>query len=470
MYTSSPCKQIISTPTMPNRAEILKQQFMQSLGLPWQELLPESRLEEILQEEDVLYRNCVYTPIVTLWAMVSQVLDPDKSLRNAVKRIISWLAAVGSECPSNDTGAYSKARQRLPERILQRLVPEVAESLEQQVPLAQQWCGRRVRVCDGTTVLMSDTVANQAEYPQHSNQTPGCGFPIAKLVVMFSLLTGAVFAACIAPFACSEIVMSRLLYQDLEPEDVVLADQAYGSYVDLALVQQQGADGVFRKHHARQTDFRRGKKLGIGDHQVVWQKPQQCPKHLSEAEFAALPATLIVREVCLRLRRRGFRDQTIIVVTTLLDAKRYSAGRLTQLYGLRWQAAEVNLRHLKTTLKMELLTAKTPEMVRKEIWTHLLAYTLLRTLMWEAAKTSDSTPFHLSLQGARQQFNHLASVLATATKSVQMRLYQVLLEQVAADLLPVRPLRSEPRVVKRRPKPFPRMRQPRSALKAKLAG
>ena len=469
MYKSSPCKQIISTSTMPNRAEILKQQLMQSLGLPWQELLPESKLEAILKEEHVSYRNCVYTPIVTLWAMVLQVLDPDKSLSNAVKRLNSWLAVAGVECPSTNTGAYSKARQRLPEGVLQRLVPEVAESLEQQVPSTQQWCGRRVRVCDGTTVLMSDTPANQAEYPQHGNQTPGCGFPIAKLVVMFSLLTGAVVAACVAPWAFSEIVMSRLLYQDLEPEDVVLADQAYGSYVDLALVQQQGADGVFRKHHARHSDFRRGKKLGRGDHQVLWHKPKQRPKHMSAAEFAALPSTLEVREVCLRLTRRGFRDQKLIIVTTLLDAKRYSAKQLTALYGLRWQAAEVNLRHLKTTLKMEMLTAKTPEMVRKEIWTHLLAYTLLRTLMWDAAPPSDCTPFRLSLQGARQQFNHLVPLLATVTQSARIRLYQVLLEQVASDLLPLRPHRSEPRVVKRRPKPFPRMRQPRSILKAKLA-
>ena len=290
MYESSPCKQIISAPTMPNRAEILKQQFMQSLGLPWQKLLSESRLNEILEEENVSYRNSVYTPVVTLWAMVSQVLDPDKSLSNAVNRLSSWLAAAGADCPSSDTGAYSKARQRLPESVLQRLVPEIAESLEQQVPVAQQWCGRRVRVCDGTTVLMSDSVANQAEYPQHSNQKPGCGFPIAKLVVIFSLLTGAVVAACIAPFDWSEIVMSRLLYGDLDPEDVLLADQAYGSYVDLAWVQHQGADAVFRKHHARQTDFRRGKKLGIGDHQVVWHKPKQCPKHMSESEFVALPA------------------------------------------------------------------------------------------------------------------------------------------------------------------------------------
>lgn len=138
---------------------------MQSLGLPWQELLPASRLEEILKEENVSYRNSVYTPIVTLWAMVSQVFDPDKSLSNAVKRIISWLAAAGAECRSSDTGAYSKARQRLPEGVLQRLVPKVAESLEQQVPLTEQWCGRRVRVCDGTTVLMSDTAANKRGVP-----------------------------------------------------------------------------------------------------------------------------------------------------------------------------------------------------------------------------------------------------------------------------------------------------------------
>lgn len=318
---------------MPNRAEILKQQFNQSLGLPWQQLLPESRIEEILAEENISYYNSIYTPIVTLWAMLSQVLDPDKSLTQTVKRIITWLAAAGAKCPSPDTGAYSKARGRLPEALLQRLIPETAAALEQQVPPTRQWCGRRVRVGDGTTLLMSDTAANQAEYPQHGNQAPGCGFPIARVVVVFSLVTGAVVSACIAPWRCSEIVMSRLLYEQLEPEEVFLADQAYGSYVDLALVQKQGADAVFRKHHARKTDFRRGKKLGKGDHQLLWDKPKQCPKHMSPAEFAALPATLLVREVCLRLHRPGYRDQTIIVVTTLLDAKRYSAVQLMRLYG-----------------------------------------------------------------------------------------------------------------------------------------
>ncbi len=169
-----------------------------------------------------------------------------------------WLSAAGVKPPSSDTGAYSKARQRLPERLVQQLVPFVASELEKQVPIEQQWCGRRVRVLDGTTVLMSDTTANQAEYPQQSNQKPGCGWTIAKMVVLFSLLTGAVVFAGIDSLATSEIVMSRLLYANLLPDDVILADRAYGNYLDLVLVKQQGADAVFRKNHWRKTDLRAG--------------------------------------------------------------------------------------------------------------------------------------------------------------------------------------------------------------------
>jgi Transposase DDE domain/Insertion element 4 transposase N-terminal len=453
---------------MLNRAEILKQQFNQSLGLPWQEALPESRIEDILTEEKVQYRNCIYSPIVTLWAMMAQVLDPDKSLSNAVKRIIAWIAAAGGEVPSPDTGAYSKARQRFSERVLRRLVPETAESLELKVPIAQQWCGRRVRVQDGTTLLMSDTTANQDSYPQHSNQKPGCGFPLLKLVVVFSLWTGALVTACVGCFKTSEVEMSRLLYQQLESEDVVLADQAYGTFVDLALVLQQEADGVFRKHHARHTDFRRGQKLGIGDHVVQWHKPLECPKHLSEEEFSKLPQVLNVREVSLLLRRRGFRDRRIVIVTTLLDAKRYSTQQIERLYGLRWQAAEVNLRHLKTTLGMEMLSAKTPEMVRKDLWSHLLAYNLLRTVMLQTAQSSEQVPSRLSLQGTRQQFIHTIGLFALSVQTVCQTLYRVLIEVVAKDLLPLRVFRSEPRVVKRRPKSFARMTKPRDVLKAAL--
>jgi Transposase DDE domain len=453
---------------MLNRAEILKQQFNQSIGLPWLKILPASRIEEILVEENIQYRNCVYTPIVTLWALLSQVLDPDKSLSNTVKRITAWVGAAGGECPSPDTGAYSKARQRFSESVLQRLIPDTAESLEQAIVSTEQWCGLRVRVYDGTTVLMSDTAANQSDYPQHGNQKPGCGFPIAKLVVVFSLMTGAVVSACLSCFKTSEMELSRLLYADLEPGDVALGDRAYGTFTDLALVQQQGADGVFRKHHARHTDFRRGKKLGIGDHAVRWHKPSKSPEHMSEEEFAQLPEFLDVREVSILIRRTGFRDLRIIIVTTLLDAKRYSAQQLGQLYGLRWQAAEVNLRHLKTTLGMEMLSAKTPQMVRKDLWAHLLAYNLLRTVMLQTAQFSHQVLSRISLQGTRQQFLQTIGLLAISVQAVRERVYRVLMQVLAKDLLPLRGFRSEPRVVKRRPKPFPRMNKPRDVLKALL--
>lgn len=454
---------------MSQTAAILKKQFSQSIGLPWQEILPNSKLDELLEEEGITYRSRVYTPMVTLWAMLHQVLSADKSLRNTVRCMTSWLTAADVEAPSSDTGAYSKARSRLPEGLLQRLVPESAASLAATVPDVHHWCSRRVKVFDGTTILMADSQANQADYPQHGNQAEGCGFPFARVVVFFCLITGAVVCACIAAKTTSEIVMSRLLYQELEAGDVAIADQAYGSYIDLALIQQQQADGILRKHHARKTDFRTGRKHGVGDHQVTWQRPARAPEHMSAAEFEAIPETLQVREVRVKLKEKGFRDKFIVIVTTLLDAHRYSANQLAKLYSWRWYAAEVNLRHLKTTLSMEMITAKTPEMVRKDLWTHLLAYNLLRTVMEQAAPQIDYQRARLSLQGTRQHFRQSLPLLATTTSSRRLRLYDYLLNAIADDKLPLRPNRHEPRVVKRRPKPFPRMKQPRAVLKAKLS-
>lgn len=282
-------------------------------------------------------------------------------------------------------------------------------------------------------------------------------------------MTGAVLTACIGTWKTSETELSRFLYQTLAPQDIVMADQLHGTYVDLALIQQQGADGMLRKHQARKTDFRTGKKHGIGDHQVQWSKPSRRPQHLSPDVFAALPKTMLVREVYLRIKRKGWRDQGIIVVTTLLDAERYRAQQLTQLYGWRWQAAEINLRHLKTTLQMELLNAKTPAMVRKEFWAHLLAYNLVRTLMEQAAPKANYQRQRLSFQTTRQGFMAILSELSSSCQQLRSRVYDDLLDEVAKALLPNRPNRSEPRVVKRRPKPFPRMKQPRAVLKAKLA-
>jgi len=454
---------------MANRATILKQKFESSVALPFEQVLPEAVIQKVLEAQGVRYRQMLYTPIVVIWAWLSQVLDTDKSLSNAVKRVVAWIAVAGEEVPSADTGAYSKARKRLPLAVLKPLLKRTTAALTSEVKPEQRWCGRRVKAYDGTTVLMSDTPANQKAYPQHSNQKAGCGFPLAKLVVWFCVTTGAVMEVAIASFNTSEWQLSRQLYATLESDDVVVADSAYGTYVDLALVRCLKADAVFRKHHARQCDFRRGKKLGIGDHVVQWQRPLQCPQSMSCAEFEALPATLEVREVHLLVQKPGFRPQEIILVTTLVDPKRYPKARLAELYQLRWQATEVNLKHLKTTLKMEIIHAKTPDMVQKEIWMHLLAYNLLRTLMWQSAQLAQVSPLRLSLQGTRQQFNQFRPNFAQATTKNRRRLYMTLLEVIHDQLVPLRPNRIEPRVLKRRPKPFPRMQQPRSVLKANLA-
>lgn len=455
---------------MANRAEILKQKFQSSVALPFEEVLPAGVIEQILDEQGIKYRQTLYTPIVVVWAWVCQVLDGDKSLSNGVNRVIAWVAAARANVPSADTGAYSKARKRLPLAVLKSLLPRTAVALTSQVKPEHQWCGRRVKAYDGTSVQMSDTRANQEVYPQHSNPKAGCGFPLAKVVVWFCGTTGAVLEVAVAAFNTSEWQLSRQLYAKLTPADVVVADSAYGSYADLALVRLAKADAVFRKHHARHCDFRKGKKLGIGDHIVEWHRPLNCPASMSSADFETLPTGLDVREVHLLLRQPGFRPSEIILVTTLLDPKRYPKTKLAELYQLRWFTTEVNFKHLKTTLQMEMLAAKTPEMVQKDIWVHLLAYNLLRTLMWQAVQASEVAPLRLSLQGTRQLFNHLRPLLAHATVNNRRRLYAALFELVQAQIVPLRPNRKEPRVVKRRPKPFPRMQQPRSVLKAKLAG
>lgn len=231
---------------MPNRAYILKHKLQNCAALPFEQVLNEAMSEQVLQQQQVSYRQTLYTPVVTLWAWLFQVLDPDKSLSNTVTRVVAWLSAAGAPAPSLDTGAYCKARQRLPWRVLQVLLTQTGQALHAQVNAQQRWCGRRVKAYDGTSVTMSDTSANQAAYPQHSSQKAGCGFPIVKLVVWFCVNTGAVLEVAIANFTTSEWQMSRQLYKRLTHEDVVVADSAYGTYMDLSLVQAAHADAVFR--------------------------------------------------------------------------------------------------------------------------------------------------------------------------------------------------------------------------------
>ncbi|MEH1875410.1 IS4 family transposase [Nostoc sp.] len=386
----------ITTITVTLRVQILKQKFSQSLGLPFKELLPSSVIEQALSELKIRYYRRLFDPIVTLWVFLSQVLDTDKSCHNAVSKVIAYLAEIGVEIPSTDTSAYCQARARLPEELLENLFSQAAQNIEEKVTIEHLWCGRNVKVIDGSTVSMPDIVDNQSCYPQPKSQKDGCGFPIAKIGVIFSLATGAAIALCIDVLNTHDIKLARKLYKFLNPLDILLGDRAFCAYADLVTLLKLECDAVFRKHQARKTSMRQGKVVGDCDKLVTWYKPKKCPKGLSLDEFDALPQTITVREIYYYIVIPGFRTERVSLITTLLDKATYSTLDIVGLYGQRWDV-ELDLRHLKTTLGMDVLRCKTSSMVRKEIYVYLLAYNLLRSLMWSAGTTYGTPPLRLSI-------------------------------------------------------------------------
>ncbi len=449
------------------RVEILKQKFSRSLGLPFKELLPSDVIEQTLRELKIRYYKRLFDPVVTLWAFLSQVLDTDKSCHNAVSKVIAYLAEAGVEIPSTDTSAYCQARARLPEKLLENLLSRAAQNIEEEVTIEHLWCGRNVLVIDGSTVSMPDTVENQKAYPQPKSQKDGCGFPIAKIGVIFSLATGAAIAICIDVLNTHDIKLARILYKFLNPLDILLGDRAFCAYADLVAIKKLECDALFRKHQARPTSMRKGKIVGDCDKLVIWYKPQRCPKGLSKDEFDALPQTITVREIYYYIVIPGFRTERVSLITTLLDARTYSTLEIVSLYGQRWDV-ELDLRHLKTTLGMDVLRCKTPSMVRKEIYVYLLAYNLLRSLMWSAGTTYGTPPLRLSLQGSRHHLNNFMTQLLAAPNTKGERIYRTLLKVIAHKAVPLRPGRSEPRVRKRRSKAYPLMTKSRHELREQL--
>ena len=345
------------------RIEAIRRCLRESIGLPFASLLPEEVLEETLKAEKISYRKRLFCPIVTLWTWLSAVLDPDKSCKKALARVIAYLAATGQEIPSTQTSAYCQARKRLKAIGVLRLVRKTGENLHHQSPPQWLWCGRRVVVVDGETLLLADTKENQQEYPQHKTQKKGCGFPIARIATLFGLSTGAVIDAALSSLKTGEVNLFRQFYSHLQPGEVALGDRMFGSYADISELARRGVDSVFRLHGRRKCDFRTGKRLGHLDPLVMWQKPKQCPPGLSHKQFEPLEATVKVREVRFEVKQKGFRTKQVTLVTTLLDSKAYPASALGQLYRLRWQA-EISLRHLKTRMQMEFLSSKTPDMAR----------------------------------------------------------------------------------------------------------
>jgi hypothetical protein len=330
--------------------------------------------------------------------------------------------------------------------------------------------GRPIKLVDGTTVSMPDTAENQAEYPQSSSQKPGLGFPIARMVVLLSLACGAALDMAIGPYAgknTGETALFRQLWRSVFPGDVIVGDRYFASYWDLALLAKFGVDSVYRQHQLRLGDRHRARQLGPNDWLLRLPKPQR-PQWMDEETYGLLADAIEVREFRYRVQVRGWRVQELTVVTTLCDAVTFPAEALARVYLARWQA-EVDLRTIKATMQMDVLRCKTPAMVRKEVWMHLLAYNLIRTAMADAAALADVRPREVSFKGAWQTLAAYRPLVERATEDELPSLYESLLTAIASHRVGNRPNRYEPRAIKRRPKEHDLLTVPRKEAKRRLA-
>ncbi len=462
-----------SARSLPQRFVLVLSSFLQRSGLAFAEALPEQQIQAAFDAEGVAFAQAdddVYTPPLTLWAFLSQVLfkGEQRSCLAAVSRVVVLMIALGREISTN-TGAYCRARAKLPEAVLQRLTLEVAGGCERTIPADWRWHGRHVYLVDGTTVSMPDTEANQTEWPQHGVQKKGLGFPIARLVVLLSLATAMLSGLALGRTMgkeTGETALLRELFARLQPGDVLLADRHYCSYFMIALLVEPGVDLVLRLHQQRTADFRRGRRLGPGDHRVRWTRPPKAD-WMDQATFDRMPAAIELRELDVQVHEPGFRTQSLVVVTTLVDADAYPKDDVAELYHRRW-LAELDIRAIKVTMGMDVLRCQTPPMVRKEIWTCLLAYNLTRQTMLESARRSDGSPRELSFTAALQQIAAGWITAVLLEQSELSRLIELQLTNLCEHRVGNRPDRVEPRAIKRRPKPHKWLNEPRPVARAKL--
>jgi len=449
-----------------------KKELQSSEGLPFRRLLSEERILAALNRAGVKFRERIYPPMVTIWAWLSQVLSDNGSCEDAVSRVIADRVARKEKACSPDSSSYCTARTNLPEEVIVNLTRETGQELHRQAPKEWLWKQRHVVIVDGSTETMADTAENQAEYPQSRSQKAGLGFPILRFVVLLSLSVGTVLECALGQCrgkGTGEQSLFRQMWDALQPGDIVLGDRLYDSYRDAALLKRRGIDVLFGKKSSRACDFRLGRKLGKDDHVIVWKKPKyDKSRYESKAEWEALPPEMEIREVRVTVRRKGFLTRKVVVVTTLLDATEYSAKELTDLFSERWQV-ELDLRSIKQALGMHHLATKSPEMVRKDLWMHLLAYNLVRIKMAQASVLHGTTPRTLSFTAAKNLMDSFAPHLNTTRGQEHCRIEAELLRAIARCRLTKRPGRKEPRAVKKRVQKYSYLTKPRTEARKGLA-
>ncbi len=448
--------------------------FLQRSGLPFADVLPEDAIKKAFDDEDATFaddEDAVYTPAVTLWAFLSQVLfkDEHRSCVAAVARVVVLLVALERGVCSSNTGAYCRARGKLSEKVLRQITIHVGEGCENKLDKQWLWHGRHVRLVDGTTVSMPDTPANQEAYPQNPQQREGLGFPIARVVVLLSLASGMLTGMAMGPYAGKETGESALLRSLLgrfKRGDILLADRYYCSYFMIAVLQKLGIDFVVRLHQRRTVNFRRGRRLGKDDHVVTWDRPKR-PQWMDQQTYERIPLSIEVRETRIRVTQPGFRVDSFVAVTSLTDAEQYAKDEIASLYQCRW-LAELDIRAIKITMGMDVLRCKTPEVGRKEMWTCLLAYNLIRQTMLQSAREAGVSPRTLSFTAAMQTIGVSWLVAALSDNALAGQLINATLASMAEHIVGNRPGRIEPRAIKRRPKEHALLTKPRAQARAEL--
>lgn len=436
------------------RVQRLRQESLLHLEQLFGRLIPPGLLSQA--DEGPNSRVRVYSLRRVFWGFLFQALNPLCPCREVVRQIQALLRLQDRGAIDAGTSAYCQARLRLPLELLQRLRHAVAAQAEKFVPSAQElWHDLRPKVIDGTTTTLPDTLKNQRAYPQSRTQKPGCGFPLLKLVGIFSLASGALLDYAKGNKHQHELTLLQKLLDHFRPGDLAVADRGFSSYVLLALLWLRDVDGLFRLHQARSVDFRKGRRLGQDDRLLTWRKPKQKPRYVPQKWWQRVPAELAVRVLRFRLEVPGYRTQSVTLVTTLLDPEKYPAQEVAELYARRWRI-ELWFRDLKTSMGMETLRCQSPRMAHKELEMYFIAYNLIRALAVEAAAIHHVPVVRMSFKGTVDASRQFSIAIAQARSNKKRReLVAELLRVIALDQLPDRPGRREPRARKRRPKPYP---------------
>ena len=444
------------------------QHVLQRIKADLTQVLSQEHLARVCREAGVTWRNRKLNPVTTIYVCLLQLLHGNAAMTDLPR--LSGQAFT--------PGAYCQARQRLPLAALRRLLHETGTAVQERAPGNGLWHGQRTFLIDGSSCSMPDTPALRRHFGQPTGQKPGCGFPVAHLLVLFDAGTGRLRDVLVSPWRIHDLTRVAELHRHLQPGDVLLGDRAFCSYAHLALLWQQGVFVVLRMHQKQIVDFRPHRpaarnaqepgrprslwlaRLGSHDQLVLWLRPATVSRTMTSEQHAALPAFLLVRELRYRVTTPGFRTRAVTLATTLWDEQRYPATDLAALYGTRWQV-ESNLRHLKQTLGLNVLKSRTVAGVEKEIVVFGLVYNLVRAAMLQAAAAQGVPAERISFVDA---LRYLRWPLAPDAARCADRPGGV----CPLVVNPLRPGRFEPRVRKRRPPEYPLMTQPRRTLRKAL--